>query len=366
MLSNTDKICLTVGYNFDKELINIFDDLNSKYKSNNIYVGQVYGSLPNDRLLKTARPNFRLPKINMDELAGDIVELKKINIDFNYTLNASSTHLWINYTDSEFLTILSLMKDIGVSTITVSNMYLFYKLEQVNRIHKIFKDPFIVISTIMEVSNFAIINDFLTSIYSRWIKKIILSIYSNRNFPLMYALNINNLSKNVELLVNEFCSYKGLPCIYRKSCYEIHSIENMDQSIYPLKICSAFRLINPESFLKAPVIFPWSLKYYSEFNIKSFKISGRTLSTKFIRYVTEAYMSLGEVMDDNLLSLWGHVDRIGTDDLSKLPKVNISCDKLKHSKFMDFFNAVRNRCELITCKQCSHCESFYNICKGEF
>lgn len=384
-------INLNVGYSFDYDLASKLDGLNARYRENGIFVSEVYGSLLNGPLFKTARPNDRLPKIDIFEFEKHVKFLKSYGVTFNYVLNASPTHLWYSMTDGEIRGIIDTLLDLGVEYITVSSMYLLHRIiEYAYKFH--IRRPFIVLSTIMEIGDFDTIDFFVgkssinrstaigflgdkllgTNIgqYSKYIDKIILSIYSNRDFVLLNQLKKLGLSHKVELLVNEFCTIAGMPCMLRRMCYELHSIpvkSARDIAMnYPFGWCSQSRDMFPDSYIKAPVIFPWDIKtYYNEFGIVKFKLSGRTLPTKFILKTVGAYMSLGKQMDDNILSLWGHVNRIGTDDLMKLPEAYISAKKLEDIDFIRPIIDKQGSCKQSSCVLCGYCERIYDRIKEE-
>lgn len=390
-------IGLNVGYSFDFDIIPMLDRLSTMYRENGIVINEVYGSLLNGPLFKTARPNGRLPKVDILDLEKHVQLLNSFGICFNYVLNASPTYLWYSMTDDEIKRIIDTLLGLGVKYITISNMYLLHRVvEYAYKSH--IEQPFIVLSTIMEIDNFDTIDfyigksssirpvvkrAFLTRTpledkllithigqYSKYVDKIILSIYSNRDFILLNQLKKFGLSHKVELLVNEFCTIAGMPCMLRKMCYELHSISVKSAKDlvmnFPFGWCSQSRDRFPDSYLKAPVIFPWDIgTYESEFGINKFKLSGRTLPTEFILKTTEAYMSLGKRMDDNILALWGHVNRIGTDDLMKLPEIYISAKKLKGIGFITPLMERQGSCKQLSCVSCNYCERVYEATKGE-
>ena len=348
-------IRLYVGYNFDEELITYARNINCAFP--NIKISEFYGSTRNYDFFQTARPNKRLKNISLEKLTVHISNMKSNGINFNFVLNAVPTHLWYNISDDEVIRLVRKILNTGAKYITVSNMYLLYRIIELHNNSKLKVNyPFLVVSTIAEIDDVDTIN-YLLSEYNRTIARIIPSIYLNRSFQ--HLSNINNPNK-IELLVNEFCTYMGLPCIYRRSCYEIHSIPDISlDDPFPLKECSKSRIAYPVSFLKAPVIFPWSLSDYKLMKFDNFKISGRTLPTKFITYLIKAYMSKGTIMNDNILLLWGHVDKIGTSNLLGIPSINISARKLQKMNFLNYFIKRKPNCRVLQCDKCGYCMFAY-------
>lgn len=344
-------IKLMIGYNFDLELIDQIKDLNKKYQNNNIQVIEFYGSMP--RL--TARPAYRLPKIK--NFRDHIKKIHNANFSFNYTMNANDTTLWFKYNEKEVLNLIDFIYAKGVDRFTFAHNIPLLVLKNNKRSFPV------ELSTILNIDDFNEL-DYYIQEYS-FVDKICLSIYKNRDpYFLKKACKITkNYNKNIELLVNEFCILNNnTPCIYRNNCYEIHSFGGNKKyrfKNYPHMMCTESRFKNPVSWLKAKVIYPWNINYYNKTTgISNYKISGRTMPTKYILNIVEAYLSLGKVMDDNLLALWGHMEvKNKKADLMKIPKryPYISVKKLKELNFNPIKLCRSSNICGIDCKYCDKC-----------
>ena len=67
-----------------------------------------------------------------------------------------------------------------------------------------------------------------------------------------------------------------------------------------------------ETWLKTRFIRPEDLHKYSDLGINSFKVTGRTGSTNYLKSVIKAYVS--ESWNGNLLSLWKPLETIKTNE----------------------------------------------------
>jgi len=336
-----------VGCNFDLELIPRVVELRQKYGHNINFYGSLRKKITG---LPTARPDFRIPNITFLEAQDYIALCHKYGIKFNYTLNSPLTADWFDNPGLEVMN--ELLESLDVDLVTVA--------------HPIAIDYFgksnidIEISTIMEVDNINAIKYYCDNFN---VEKICLSIRKNKDMKFLEAVSRYGLSEKVELLVNEFCNYGGMPCanFNRKACYELHAMggnaKNSNKG-FPMIWCSTSRYKDPVSWLKSTVIFPWYLDMYINlFGINNFKLSGRTLPTEFILKGLETYLSKGKICPENLLELWGHVDKVGTNDLMKVPSVKISTTKLKQIPF-EYHN-----CDYSLCSECGYCEKIFEQVK---
>lgn len=334
-----------VGTNFAFKTIDKAVELNRRYKEDGLRISEFYGSLSGG----TARPAFRIGNVSYTEIKLFIEECHAQGLKFNYTLNSPLTSYWFPKTASDFAELVRTLEDLKVDIVTISHMI---PLEYIRQFFDI------EISTILEVQSLEAIK-YYTERFNA--KKICLSITKNRDFEFLRKLKKHDLAQHIELLANEFCSIEGIPCqnFYRKSCYELHALggnEKNEQHGYPLKICSRSRYKDPASWIKANVIFPWDVvRYQQKTGISKFKVSGRTLPTEYILYIMEAYMSQGIIMDDNILALWGHVDKVEKLDKTKIPKVYISAESMKSMRFLKFFTDDYIDCQKTLCSECVYC-----------
>ncbi|MCP4551778.1 MAG: hypothetical protein GY834_07005 [Bacteroidetes bacterium] len=288
-------ISLSVGCNFDGELIEFVNRINKT--STNVKVKEFYGSI-RDHHEFTARPAYRLPDLSKKKFESFISKCNDSNLSFNYTLNtlypSSKKQLVKN---SKLIFLVKYLMNIGINNITISNPIIAEFIRD-NGI-----DINLTISTIAHV-------DTVTQI-KIWhetygINKLHSNILKNRSIKFLTNANKYCEENNIELslIANEFCgngtnsidnAYSSTHCIYRDSCFLLHA-ENLtiedDKSLngYPMNHCIDSRS-NIETWLKTMFIRPEDLSKYSKIGISSYKITGRTGTTEYLKRIIEAYIS---------------------------------------------------------------------------
>ncbi|HDK41964.1 MAG TPA: hypothetical protein ENG87_01185 [Candidatus Pacearchaeota archaeon] len=348
-----------IGTNFETHFLNNIIEMNNKYKNNKIT--EMYGSLKNCvSNIPTARPDFRIPDITVLQFKEYVKKCHENFISFNYTANSPLTSDWFYKSQIYYKKFSDFLKDMEIDVLTLSHPLPIFAEYLSNQ------NFGIEISTILDVNNIDAIKYYCEHLD---VKKICLSISKNRDFQFLEALAKTKYVNRIELLVNEFCNIKGIPCqnFYRKSCYELHSLGGNPDNFFggfPMKWCSHLRR-EPVSWLKSNIIMPHDLHYYTEMGYQNFKISGRTLTTKFITNLAEVYLSEGkDCFNNNLLSLWGHVNKISannvnTSNLEKIPDIFLSMERLKEIDFLKFFKEKRESCDNVLCEKCTYCHKIY-------
>ena len=289
-------IKLTVPAIFDETLIDIYKNLNTKYAKNGIRINEVYGSFPG---IPSARESKRLPRVNKEQFFKYSDELRKIGIDFNYTLNSTTiTYGQISKFIEEFL------KDLysnGIRTITIASPLLM------EYVHRKYPDFSIVASTITQIDSL----NRIKQVKNFGANRIILDIRVNRNFRFLSSIkNLKDIQKEVtfEIMVNEFCG----DCSIRNIHYNLQSLQSIDTiecsiedtffSNYPYNVCNHLFLSRLEDVLKGYWILPDWMRYYHEsYGINWMKITGRTVKNiEWHKFILEEYMKQnykGNVMD---------------------------------------------------------------------
>lgn len=353
-----------VGYNFDIKLVEIFKELNEKYKGTSRIV-EVYGSDRNHAFL-SARPHFRIQDIDNIELKGHVSALKEIGIDFNYTMNSINpgSKRELNEKKEMIKGYTLYLEKIGVKRITVSNPLIIEIIREVS-------DIAIEISTIAHIDTVSQIKYYKEK-YD--IDKVCGNLMLNRNFTKLSAMAdwANSNGVVLDLMVNEFCgngsgSY-ATHCIYRDSCYIAHAsdVTKEDAELldcYPMRRCIQSRDIDAACWLKMRFIRPEDLKHYRDIGITDFKITGRTGTTEYIKMVAEAYCS--ESYDGNLLGLWKNLDTIynGKSELETDNEIEI--DNKKLDGFLNKWINEDWRCDEKDCgtvgnpNSCNYCNVFW-------
>lgn len=364
--SNKSMNFYKVGCNFDPALIDIAVELNNKYRGKSQIV-EFFGS---DRAHEevTARPGWRLPDISKEDFAAYVKKLKENNIAFNYTMNSiipygSKVEMIQHKKDIQDL--VKWLEDIGVYRITIANPMMALFIREVSDIE-------LEISCISHVDTVTQIKYYHETFR---INKFCLSLLKNRNKK--FLINAQKYADEngivLELLANEFCGVAGVDaqgthyathCAFRDSCYICHATnktkeDSMAYNNYPMGYCMSARSSTPEAWLRMRWIRPEDQKVYRDLtSVNYFKLSGRTGTSEYLKFVMEAYMSGS--FDGNLLQLWKPLKSIydGKTELKSETDVDIPNKKL--DGFIDkWMNGDGWECADQLCgTTCKYCEEF--------
>lgn len=355
---------INTGYNFDLGLIDAFQDLNNKYPDQ---ITGVYGSI-RAHAWTSARPDFRLPEVSIEELADHVRMLGNIGIEFNYTLNSPYLGSKVEYAkrEDELADIITLLSQIGVARIIIANPIVLETMRRKlpNLPIKIELSTILHVDTPMQLVAFKQIDE--------RIDKVVGNILYNRDFNKLeaFARTCEMLDMEYEVMVNEFCSIASkrseVPnfahCIHRDSCYNCHAknVAVEDAKLinnYPMGKCMSGRAHHAADWLRSPFILPQHMHYYNNVGIDNFKVTGRTAKTPYIKYIVESYLK--QQYNDNLMKLWKPLETIYSD------KDELSEHKFKFdipTEHMDDFLAPwvarELDCNMQLCSDCQYCDRF--------
>ena len=355
-----------VGCNFDPELINVVKELNEKYKDHGRIV-ELFGSDRNTEEV-TARPGWRLPNISKEYFADYVKKLNDIGVKFNFTMNSiipygSKIEMLKHKKDIQDL--VKWLEDIGVYRITIANPEILIMVREVSNI-EVEMSCITHIDTVTQLKYYHEtfgVNKFCCSILKNRNKEFLIKAqdYCNRNGCIL------------EIMCQEMCGVAGIDtngnhyathCIFRDSCYICHATnktkeDSMADNNYPMSYCMSARSSTPEAWLRMRWIRPEDQKIYREkVGVNYWKVSGRTGSLEYMKFVLEAYMS--ETYDGNLLGLWKPLSSIydGKTELKSKTDIDIPNKKLDGfiNKWMD---GNGWECENHECGySCRYCEQF--------
>ena len=355
-----------VGCNFDPELINVVKELNEKYKNHGRIV-ELFGS-DRDTEEVTARPGWRLPKISKEYFADYVKKLNDIGVKFNFTMNSiipygSKVEMVKHKKDIQDL--VKWLESIGVYRLTIANPEILIMVREVSNI-EVEMSCITHIDTVTQMKYYHEtfgVNKFCCSILKNRNKEFLIRAqdYCNRNGCIL------------EIMCQEMCGVAGIDnqgshyathCVFRDSCYICHACnrtkeESMLDNNYPMSYCMSARSSTPEAWLRMRWIRPEDQKIYREkTGINYWKVSGRTGTLEYMKFVLEAYMS--ESYDGNLLGLWKPLSSIydGKTELKSKTDIDIPNKKLDGfiNKWMD---GNGWECENHECGySCHYCEQF--------
>ena len=355
-----------VGCNFDPELINVVKELNEKYKNHGRIV-ELFGS-DRDTEEVTARPGWRLPKISKEYFADYVKKLNDIGVKFNFTMNSiipygSKVEMVKHKKDIQDL--VKWLESIGVYRLTIANPEILIMVREVSNIE-------VEMSCITHIDTVTQMKYYHETF---GVNKFCCSILKNRNKEFLIRAQ-DYCSRNgciLEIMCQEMCGVAGIDnqgshyathCVFRDSCYICHACnrtkeESMLDNNYPMSYCMSARSSTPEAWLRMRWIRPEDQKIYREkTGINYWKVSGRTGTLEYMKFVLEAYMS--ESYDGNLLGLWKPLSSIydGKTELKSKTDIDIPNKKLDGfiNKWMDGNGC---ECENHECGySCRYCEQF--------
>lgn len=328
-------ISFKVGCNFDLALLDAIAELNLRYGKPDWGIRELYGSLPSVNPIGTARPAFRLQDHDEKYLDQYVTRAKKIGLGMNYTINVSAVDpRELKAHESQIEAFLAFLDTIGVIRVTVAHPLV------AQLVQTLCPSMPIELSTILQIRHPRQLEQLKERCPS--IQKLCIDVFMNRDQAKLIELCsvANALGIWLEMIVNEFCIFE---CADRNQCYDLHALDLAKDETklyghYPMGNCIRERIMKPIEWLYARFILPeWTRSYAARFGIQSFKITGRTHPTPYIKRVTEAY--LREQYSGNLLELWADVENIGKlESEYRQPRIMLDTTKIPKD-FLDFYFA---------------------------
>jgi len=325
---------LMMGNNFDSELIDFIIEKNKEYSD--VKISEVFGSIRSLNVIKTARPDFRVPEISLDKFSEICNKLKSNGIIINYTSNTPIVD-HKNIDEKNYEEFLHKLYDFGVRRITVAHPLI------IKIIGKIFPKMKVELSTIYRIQHPRQLYDIKG--FNKSFNKICVDIIRNRDYYHLKDMKkyCDELDIEMELLANEFCIYN---CVVRDQCYHAHVMNKTVEDTrhfnhWPMGYCITKREREPIEWIYATFILPQHMKlYYEEFGIENFKVTGRTAPTPYAKWVAETYLS--QEHNGNLLELWQDVKNIsrvasGKDDFIRM-RYSIDSDKIDENFIKWYFS----------------------------
>ncbi len=340
-MSTHQQIKLSVPALFNDEMIDFYHSINISHKNNDVYIAEVYGSLPKN----TARETRRLPVISIKNLIKFAHKLAEIKIDFNYALN--STIIDRNIIEKDIKPLLDILVSEGINTYTVSSTFLLSYL------HENYPNINLVLSTIAGSDSIKKVNQ--AKYFGA--NRIILDLKTTRNF--MFLKNIHQIIDiEYEIMVNEFCG----DCLMRNTHYNMQSIGNADMKLnseihYPYDICGKMFMSKKSDILKGFWILPEWMKIYKRYGIGWMKITGRTIrDIEWHKKLITSYVSMAS--PDNIMELAPIILNSKKEE-GLLPEYTLQIDNIIKSDYLDHFINKKYDCDNecgITCDYCDKLE----------
>ncbi len=329
---------LNVPTNWDDELLSGLKDLP---------IVSFYGRLQLD-VIGGGRPAAALPEVSRKSAARHIKLIHKLGYQFNYVLNASclgnTEYLPQNY--SAIRELLDWITELEIEAVTVSIPYL---MEIVRRHYprlRVTASVFCHIDSVEQARFYQQLG----------VAEIVIVQLFNRNFKFLQNFS-RQTDCRLQLIVNNICL---LGCPYRRYHANINShassmLGDKPNFDYPTICCTRTRLSNPEEVIKSPWVRPEDLHYYEDIGIDSFKLSGRTKNTPWLKQAVLAYAKRQSPANlAELLSVPNGPGSINRKKYAGVPEVELIIDNKQLDGFMQHF--IDKECRLASCKACGYCE----------
>jgi collagenase-like PrtC family protease len=300
---------IDLGCNFSDEHVDtILDIVKAQEAENRPHrVVGVYGTPKGEsNPFGSTRPRGRETEVTDENFLYNLIRLRDAGLEINLTINMVFPYIRTEGPDANIFNqryVQDKMRDMFINYGQYVESWIMSSPFLIDFYHQI--GPLgagIKISTIMNVHGLKQMQE----IKERWprVTAVCPSIWMNRDFE---WLSRANEIIPLELLANEFCSIGGAECdgLYRQACY---LSQNMEVEWNPMKAaCIESRADNPEAWLMARFILPqWIKDYRLETGVDRFKVTGRTHTPEYIKYIGDVYTK--GTCSGNLLQLWGQLE----------------------------------------------------------
>jgi hypothetical protein len=348
---------LNVGFNFTQEHFDVLMELlEEKQLKSRSQIWGIYGSPGTLNPFGSVRETYR-EKTPDPELARSwLRQLGNNGIEINFTLNSliprniSAPLADLNGSREAIIDFMDYW-DYYVDNWVVAHPGI------IDFIHRDMPIANIIVSTIMNVHTLPQVQ----WIADNWpqVVRICPAIEKNRDF--MWLRTAQSILP-MELLANEFCSMGGTDCegLYRQACYMTQSLKLGGWCARDA--CIAQRNNNPIAWLQSRFILPqWMPRYCSELGIEHFKVTGRTHTPEYLKYIAETYMS--EHARGNLLSLWGQLEATKENvDQAREQEAALADLYIPIGIFDDFSDYDRCHADVCgrLCKKCKKLVEYYH------
>lgn len=338
-------VLLNVGATWETDQLDRINQLNQETQDTKVV--EVYGSLGG---WATARSQDRIPPWNIQVFNDYLEKAKEYGIDLKWTMNFSCLGKIDDFDWRSYKFLIKQLKKRGVHKYIVAVPLLIGLIKEED------PDALIEISTINRVTSVKEIAELCKMGASSFCWDVMM----NRDFDFlsMAADTVNKYGAEVELIVNEFCTFM---CPHRNICYNLssHSSGRKVFNGYPFKNCIELREREPWQWVAARFILPSDLvAYQDKVGINRFKITGRTHSTDELMRVLGYYMRRED--PENLLDLWHHINILVGDSVSPPSQLFISTGALRERNFLSRFTRAGTRCNLFECgRDCVYCSNAY-------
>ena len=284
---------LKIPDNNDPKLFQAIQRLANKKSKN--YIFENLGKPTKSKCLGSGRANIFYGNIDREKLIEKVNKLKKIGINYDYTVNGITPRARTLNNRAFVIEELKWLETSPINTITVAN----YELARLAG--KYCPSVDLVISFFAAVDNIPKLKQWLELSN---VKNVITDVSTYRNLPLLTEMV--KISKKdgvgISVIANLGCMAN---CARKEEHAIIKDMASLDPSTLHYAPCTFFcmkhLLKNPEEFLQLPLIRPEDLEAYERIGIESVKLVDRVQTTEWIEKVVGHY--LDGYFDGNILDL---------------------------------------------------------------
>jgi len=329
---------------FSLETLKKYYELNFKYENSKI--SETYGNVTIESGFASGRVKSQMYKTDFYDLEKYVKFSNDININFNYTLNASYLYNkeFTSKGISEIKELIKRLTGIGIDSFTIALPSLIELVKSIDDSLKIKASAICQINDSVKASSYKEIG----------VNKIVVEETQNRNFSNLKSIR-NIFGDQVELITNVIC-YNH--CIYRPSHYnmmtgDIKGHINETSVNYFEHRCVLQQYNKISNLLRLGWIRPEDIKFYNKIGINHFKLQGRHTFKKGGDPVKTVEYYLKEDFDGNLMDLLVM--------FAKLNSFKVYIDNKKLDGFIQPYFENDNFCKK-DCTECKYCETFSEKC----
>jgi len=285
---------LIIPDNNDPELINIVRKLSkTNYKHK---ITGMYGRPTKANFVSSGRGST-FPFLSNSQLKKKVKELRKLEIEYEYSLNTTLPEDRKKSTKNKLIKLLKWLEKSSIKNVTMTNMGM------INLAERYCPNVNVTISFFSRVEDLDTLEQFASKPN---VKCIVTASSTYRDLPLLKKMVERGKKHDckIRIMANlgcmSHCIRKGehanIQCVTSNKKFK-RDIEYKPCTFY----CMELHLKDPKKFLKLPIIRPEDLDKYEKIGIDSIKLVDRDRITSWNTRVIEAYLK-GEY-DGNLLEL---------------------------------------------------------------
>lgn len=336
-MTNSKQIKFSVPYNGDEKIVEYF--IENKRYIEDVYFGLPSSFFPSGRIIEYNKGSEKY----LENLFIALEKLKLNKIKCSLLINSSCEG--DKTFSKELIDKYKKTIDLFYSKGLITNVVLFNPV-YISELKKSFKNLKFSISVNSGINTL----NKAKQIDSMGFDTIIIDRDINHKKDLIKKIS-ENVHAKIKLLVNECCLNE---CLFRASHFNCLSHPNKEINYKEIIPCVKIFSKEPWRLFKSSFILPNELKDYSEY-VDVFKIAGRSLPTKLLKYSLDIYFK--QEKQGDLLAILSSFGLYTWR--AEFIKKNNKIPRLELKKIPDNFRSTLNNCNM-ECKKCKYCSRVFN------